>query len=60
MNSVKTTFSIKGNIAIVVVTETVHLDNSNRSVTTNHHLVEIPEGIIPTREYIIGQLHANK
>jgi|APSaa5957512535_1039671.scaffolds.fasta_scaffold10983_7 hypothetical protein len=57
---IQTTFTIKDNIATVSVVNIVQLDATNKFKTTNTHLVEIPEGVKPTREYILGYLYANK
>jgi len=59
MDSIHTTFTVKDNIATVVVTTKRQLSNSANSISIEEHLVEVPEGVEPTRKYILGKLHAN-
>lgn len=52
----KVTYEIKGKLAVVTVVKRVQLTSEANRITTSKFVVEIPDGIVVTREYIMRRI----
>jgi len=53
----KVTYVIKDTLAVVKVVTRIQLTPETFRVTTNEFVLEIPDNVIPSREYIMGRIN---